>query len=135
MGRPRKERVAVLVIDRPITPCDVPALCERVRALATRGRAQIVCDVSCLAEADLGTVDALARLQLAVKQLGSSISLRGASRELEDLLALTGLQEVLPPCEGLRVEVVGKAEEREDPLGVEEEADPGDLAPGDRQDL
>lgn len=94
-----------------------------------------MCDVRELTEPDLGTVEALARLQLTVKRLGGSIRLRGATKELEGLLGLTGLKDVLPSCPELRVEVVGETEEREEPLGVEEEADAGDLAAGDRQDL
>ena len=98
--------------------------------LASPGR-EIECDVAALTDPDNGTVDALARLQLAVKRLGGSIRLRGTSTRLEELLALTGLGEVMPLC----VEAVRETEEREETLGVEEEADPGDLAAGDRQDL
>lgn len=106
-------------------------LCEHVRTLVAGGDGRIVCDVAALTDPDLGTVDALARLQLAVKRLGGSIRLRGTSTRLEELLALTGLCEVTPLC----VEAVRQTEEREEPLGVEEEADPGDLAFGDREDL
>ncbi|HEX2058729.1 MAG TPA: STAS domain-containing protein [Actinomycetota bacterium] len=113
----------------------MPALCERVRDLLGRDGRTIVCDVSEVVDPDLGTIDALARLQLTVRRLGGSIELRGATPHLEGLLALTGLGEVLPLCPELGVEVVGQAEQREEPLGVEEEADPRDLAPGDRQDL
>ncbi|MDQ3951438.1 MAG: STAS domain-containing protein [Actinomycetota bacterium] len=133
-GNRRKERAVDLVIGNAVTPRDVPRLCARVRALLERDRT-IVCDVAALAEPDLGTVDALARLQLTVKRLGGSIELRGATRHLEELVALAGLEEVLPLCPELGVQPVGQAEEREEPLGVEEEADPGDLSPGYRQDL
>lgn len=88
-----------------------------------------MCDVRGLRGADLETVDALARLQLAVKRLGGSLRLRGTTKELDELLSLVGLRDVLG------VEPVGEAEQREEPLGVEEEADPRDLAPRDRQDL
>lgn len=90
-----------------------------------------MCDVGALVDPDLGTVDALARLQLTVKRLGGSLRLHGTSTSLAELLELTGLCEVLPLC----VEAVREAEQREETLGVEEEADPGDLAPRDRQDL
>ena len=105
-------------------------LCERVRALLGGGEGRIVCDVGALADPDLGTVEALARLQLTVKRLGGALRLRGTSAQLEELLTLTGLEEVL-----LRLEVAGEPEEREEPFGVEEEADPRDGAAGDRQDL
>ena len=111
-------------------------MCERVAAALQRaGGAAIVCDVAALVDPDLGTIDALARLQLAVGTLGGGIRLRNASARLEELLVLAGLREVLPPCPELCVEAVGEAEEREEALGVEEEADAGDLAAGDLEDL
>ena len=99
-----------------------------MRALVAESLA-IVCDVRAISEPDVGTVDALARLQLTVQRLGGSIEFRGASRDLRELVELAGLREVL------LLEPVGETEEREETLGVEEEADPGDLALGDRQDL
>lgn len=128
MGLPRKESAVILVIDTPITSCDVPALCERMGSSLAHGDS-IVCDVHRLPGADLVTVDALARLQLAVKARGGSIRLRGPSEDLVALLELTGLREVL------RVEPVRQAEQREEPFGVEEEANPRDLSAGHRQDL
>jgi ABC-type transporter Mla MlaB component len=47
-------------------------------------------------KADAATVDALARLQLAARRQGRSITLLGASEELRALIAFMGLQEVLP---------------------------------------
>lgn len=128
-GNRRKERAVDLVISNPITPRDVPELCERVHLLVSPGRA-IECDVAALVDPDIGTVDALARVLLTVKRLGGALTLRGTSARLEELLTLTGLEEVL-----LRLEAVGEPEQREEPLGVEEEADAGDLSAGDRQDL
>jgi anti-anti-sigma regulatory factor len=123
-----RRRVVVLVIRAPIAPHDVAALCERLRGPLARGDS-IVCDVTALHDPDLGTVDALARLQLTAKRLGGSLRLVGVTPELDGLLGLTGLRDVLG------VEVVREAEQREEPLGVEEEADAGDLAAGDREDL
>lgn len=94
-----------------------------------------MCDVSALVDPDLGTVDALARMQLTVRRLGGTIRLRGTSDRLHELLVLAGLREVLPPCPELCVQAVGEAEQREEALGVEEEADAGDLAPGELEDL
>ena len=71
----------------------------------------------------LGTVDALARLQLAVHELGGRVCLRAAPEELVELLVLAGLREVLGEERALR-DGGRQAEEREEPLGVEEEADP-----------
>ena len=63
----------------------------------------------------IGTVDALARLQLAMRRLGLELRLRDASRELLELLDLAGLTEVL----GL--EPGWEPEKRKERLGVEEE--------------
>ncbi len=62
----------------------------------------------------LATVDSLARLQLAGRRLGFRVRL-SAPRELWELIDLAGL-----------VEVIRKDEEREQPLGVEEERELGD---------
>ena len=72
--------------------------------------------------ADAVTVDLLARLQLAARRAGLELQLRGASRDLEDLLAFVGLRDVLG------VEGGGQAEEREQGVGVEEEGELGDLS-------
>ena len=45
--------------------------------------------------ADLGTVDALARLQRAARGYGCHVRLRGASRELHELIGFMGLENVL----------------------------------------
>ncbi len=65
---------------------------------------------------DLGTVGELARLRLAGKRLGFEVRLT-PTEELLELLDLCGL-----------VEVIGQIEEREEPLGVEEERQLGDTA-------
>jgi hypothetical protein len=71
----------------------------------------------------LGTVDALARLQLAVRELGGRVCLRAAPDELVELLVLAGLREIFGEDRALG-DGGRQAEEREEPLGVEEEADP-----------
>ena len=63
---------------------------------------------------DLGTVDALARLQLAGRRLGFDVRLT-PTEELLELLELCGL-----------VEVLWQPEEREEAFGVEEERQLGD---------
>ncbi|MDQ4125937.1 MAG: STAS domain-containing protein, partial [Actinomycetota bacterium] len=103
-----------------MAPQDLPALCATARALLARSDS-ILCDVRGLECADLQTIDVLARLQLTVKRLGGSLRLRGTTGELDELLNLVGLRDALG------VEPVGEPEQREEPLGVEEEADPGDL--------
>ena len=74
----------------------------------------IVCDLRGVA-ADCVTVDALARFHLAAKRAGVELRLRHASAELSELLVLTGLDGVL------RIEPGRETEEREEPLGGEEE--------------
>ena len=54
----------------------------------------IVLDVSRLAP-DAVTIDLLARFQLAGRRHGQRLQLRGASRELRDLIAFAGLSDVL----------------------------------------
>jgi hypothetical protein len=100
-------------------------LCERARALAEEAGGRIDCDVGELSDPDLVAIDVFARLQLSAKRRGGGIRLLHASEELRGLLALTGLSEVVPCALGL--EARGEPEEREEVLGVEEEADPGDL--------
>jgi len=63
---------------------------------------------------DLATVDGVARLQLAGRRLGFRVRL-SAQCELWELIDLLGLGEV-----------IGKTEEREETLGVEEERELGD---------
>ena len=79
-----------------------------------------------LTNVGLATVDDLARLQLIAGRLGITVELRGAPRELRELLDLAGLRDVVRCSEPLPVEVCGQAEEREEPRGIQEEADPGD---------
>ena len=122
---------AVLVIGAPIAEGDIVRLCERLRALAQAGDAEvIVCDVRTLA-ADARTVDALARLQLTARRLGRRIRLHRPSAELQALLSFLGLADVVgggragPDSVSLRG-CRRQPEEREHPLGVEERVDRDD---------
>jgi ABC-type transporter Mla MlaB component len=119
----------VLVLGGRVARTDVPGLCARVRVLLEGGAAdQVVCDTGALVAPDIDTVDALARLQLAARRLGCQLRLRHASRELQELFALAGLRDVIPFSSDLGLEPSGQTEEREQGLGVEEEADPADPA-------
>ena len=53
-------------------------------------------DVGGLARCDLGTIDGLARLALAERRAGRRIRLVGATPELAELVALSGLTRILP---------------------------------------
>jgi ABC-type transporter Mla MlaB component len=88
-------RTLVFAIDGPIGRSDLSGLCDRVCALLDRTGADIaLCDVTEI-EPDAVSVDALARLQLAVRRRGCQARVCGASSELIDLLAFMGLRDVL----------------------------------------
>jgi ABC-type transporter Mla MlaB component len=118
---PGASRDARLRLREPFGLADVRALCDRAERLLQEGHpTDLECDVGGVRAPDLGTVEALARVELTAKRLGADVRLRGASVELLELLALCGLPLELAP-EGER-----EPEEREEPRGVEEERDPGD---------
>ena len=95
MAASAPQRVA-FAIHAPIERTDLPGLCERVCALLELSGADVaVCAVHGVAP-DAVTADALARLQLAAGRRGCQVRLRGASRELLELLAFMGLRDVLP---------------------------------------
>ena len=75
----------------------------------------LVCDLSALGKADLETIALLARLQLAARRHGRTIRFLHASPALQGLIAFAGLGAAL------RVEPGREAEERKDPVSVEEE--------------
>jgi ABC-type transporter Mla MlaB component len=78
----------------PISRADLPGLCERVCAVLARSSPIVVCDVSGVG-ADVVTVDALARLQLAALRRDCCVELCNASDELLELVELMGLSHVL----------------------------------------
>ena len=82
---------------------------------------KLSCDVRAL-RADVAALDALARLQVAARRAGFELRLLHASAELQCLISFTGLAEVLG------VEPGRQPEEREQGLGVEEEAELDDPA-------
>jgi len=120
---PFSEEDCVVMTFTRLARADVPAACERLRALIGACDADVVvCDVGDLV-ADLEAVEVLARLRLSARRLGCGLCLRGSSRALEQMLAFCGLCEVLP-VEG---ELLGglrwhgrQPEEREQPRRVEE---------------
>lgn len=127
-GQPPSETTTlVLVMGGSISRADISTLCDSVRALLDLSDADpIVCDVGALVHPDAVAVDALARLQLTARRAGRRVRLRDACGELRDLLVLTGLSEVIPPCGDSVVEAEGQAEERKELCGLEEKRDPGD---------
>ncbi|MGZ6729320.1 MAG: hypothetical protein ACXVFC_08445 [Gaiellaceae bacterium] len=73
-------------------------------------------------EPDAATLDLLARLQLSARRLGIEVLLLDATPELRELVAFAGLTGVL------LFEPGREAEQREEPLGVEEEGQLDDPA-------
>jgi hypothetical protein len=107
---------------RAVTRADLIAACERVHTLARGGDVDAIsCDVSELA-AELAAVEALARLALVARRLGCPLKVRRASPELRDLVEFCGLSDALGVGGGNRRE----AEQREEPVDVEEGVDPDD---------
>lgn len=124
---PREPSSIELVVAGPIAPADIPTLCARARMLLRSGDAgRLICDVGAVADPDGVTIDALARLQLTARRLGSQVGLRNVSRELQDLLDFVGLNGVLPPNATSGIEARRQTEEREVRRGVKEERDPAD---------
>ncbi len=69
---------------------------ERIQTLLDQGdRGIVICDVAAIQCPTVGTLDVLARLQLAARRRGWHLTLHGARSELRALLALAGLTEVL----------------------------------------
>lgn len=111
----------------PIDREDIGRLCRRILSLLQRSDAdRVICDVGMVVDPDAVTVEALCRLQLTARRLGRRVQLLDAYGRLRDLLSLTGLSGILPPCADLPLEPRGEAEQREQPRGVEEERDPAD---------
>ena len=111
-----------------VARADATLLCDRMRAVLQRGGADVVvCDVSAIVDPDLETADVLARLQLTARRLGRGLRLRAVPCALADLLRFLGLTDVVP-CERLRLQPVGQAEQREQALGVEEGVHGDDLS-------
>lgn len=89
--------VFVWALTAPLTRAGIPELCARLRArLHGREPGWVTCDLAALTDPDTVTVEALARLQLTARRLGSRIRLRNACGRLRGLLALAGLRDVLP---------------------------------------
>jgi ABC-type transporter Mla MlaB component len=91
-------RTIAFTIRGPIATGDVPGLCDRVCALLGGGAGRVrvaLCDVRGV-QPTAGSVDALARLQLAARRTGCQVRLRNASPELLRLVDFLGLSDVLP---------------------------------------
>ncbi|WP_238006816.1 STAS domain-containing protein [Dactylosporangium sp. AC04546] len=105
-----------LALGAAVARADIGGLCaglaERLRGLPA---GTVVCDVAGVARPDVVTVEALARLRLTARRHGWRLVVAGAGPALVEVAGLLGL-----------VEVVGEAEQREQPGRVEEVVDTGD---------
>jgi ABC-type transporter Mla MlaB component len=72
---------------------------------APAGDQAVDLDVSWLVPADLGAVDALARLQVAVSRCGRRLLLHGVNGGLVELLDFVGLSDVVHVCPDCRSSV------------------------------
>ena len=81
-----------LIIVAPNSTADILQMGRRIELMPVDS---LICDLSGLTDADCGTVDALARLQLRARKLGRTISVRRVPTALHELIALAGLCEVL----------------------------------------
>lgn len=90
---PPRPGPAVLEVSGRLESSNVPALCDRLRALVESGGAgDVLCDVGSLVNCDLRALEALARLGLTAKQLGCELSLWRPSWQLVQLINLAGLE-------------------------------------------
>jgi hypothetical protein len=123
-----EEGAIPLVVAGPLDPADVPAWCERARALLARGHADLFVCLGANVAADVVAVDLVARLQLVGRRLGRRVVVGHGSAGLRELLTFVGLDSVVP-CEGrLFLQAGRQAEEGEEAIGVEERRELDDPA-------
>ncbi len=115
-----------LVLTGPICRAAVPDLCAYAGSVLARAAGQpITCDVGGLGRPDLVAVDILARLHLKARHYGTSLKLSNASRELQELLRLAGLDRVLLDRSATSFGL-GRQTEQGEELGVDEDVDGAD---------
>jgi len=93
-------RVLAILVGGAFEPTDVESLCAAACLLAaTLPDGPLDLDVAGLVRSDLEAVDRLARIALAARRAGRSVRVIGATTELRELLALSGLTRAVP-CAG-----------------------------------
>jgi hypothetical protein len=85
-------------------------------------RIRLVVDCGCISDPTIATVDEIARAKLDAGRAGCGLELRDVCPNLLELLDLAGLAALLLG------ERERQTEEREEPCGVEEEGELGDLS-------
>src|SRR4051794_30633733 len=87
-------------VDGLLAPHAVPRLCEQLVVLVDcAGVRRLTVDLGQLAEPDMATIDVLARLALAARQRGASVTVRTTNGALEQLLGLAGLTALVTPAQ------------------------------------
>jgi anti-anti-sigma regulatory factor len=86
----------VLTLPAVLEPGAVTGLCQRLEAILDDPHVtSATVDTGALCRPDITAVDALARLQLTARRRGSRLNVVQLPPEMQDLLALTGLNDVL----------------------------------------
>jgi anti-anti-sigma regulatory factor len=76
----------------------VPRLCEQLVILVDcAGVRRLTVDLGQLDQPDMATIDVLARLALAARKRGASVTVRTTNGALEQLLSLAGLTALVTP--------------------------------------
>ncbi|HEX6576989.1 MAG TPA: STAS domain-containing protein [Jiangellaceae bacterium] len=120
-------RTIRLIVRPGLAPGDMRPLADRLVRELRRGEvAEVLVDVSRVRSPDIGYVDALARLQLGARRHGSRVRLVSPCPRLLELLALVGLDELLPADGGWSGDLHREAEQGEEPVDVEVGVDTGD---------
>ncbi|CAN5181784.1 hypothetical protein BH24CHL7_BH24CHL7_16240 [soil metagenome] len=94
--------------------------------IAGDGQPNCQLDARGLVRADLGTVEVLAAAALTARRLGAQLTIRNCSLDLRRVIALVGLDEVLPCSADSAAQAGRQAEQREHARGVEEKGDARD---------
>jgi anti-anti-sigma regulatory factor len=95
---PQERPPPVFAIGPVVDRADIPPLCARLSALVRDTSAEtVLCDVGAVSAPDAVTIEALARLRLTARRLGCDLRVLSAHPRLMDLVALTGLNDVLGP--------------------------------------
>ncbi len=85
-----------LVVTGPIARRDIERLCEATReAFEASDARSVILDLAAIGDADVVTIESLARLQLTVRRAGGRIRFCRVGRELHELISVLGLTDIL----------------------------------------
>jgi MFS superfamily sulfate permease-like transporter len=125
---PQPPAILVIRLDFPVSPADISRLHLHVVAQLTCSNVRAVsCDVGSVSQPDITTIDALARLQLAIRQHGGALSLRNATPPPLELLSLVGLADI-PLSDTPSALEPSRQTEHGEQASVDKVVQPGDTA-------